>query len=220
MKTNSVILLFLLVTANHAAAAAKPKVVILGRWTTIKWVIGDDEKTAVDVKVRPLLVDGVTREFTMGESHDVTEHQFVVRRIVKLNDAIAPDAVPRWRWQPAGWLLVDRTNAHISKLVLTDFDQFYSSVTWYRDMAAYCGLVESGDKVYAVVSQIGQRKPILHKALGPLRNGAEPESECVPPVWQRQPVRVTFQPTGADKVTFSVRGHTVEVAPDTGTDEE
>src|SRR5277367_3242666 len=112
MRTKTWIVLFLLGSTLHLAAAAKPKVVTLGRWTTVKWVTGDDEKTAVDVKLRPLLVDGVTREFTMGESHDVTEHQFVVRRIVKLNDAIAPDAVPRWRWQPAGWLLVDRSNAH------------------------------------------------------------------------------------------------------------
>jgi len=202
------------------AAAAKPKVVTLGRWTTVKWVTGESDETAVELKVRPLLVDGNTREFTMSEAHDVTEHVFVVRRVIKVNDALPPDAVPRWRWQPAGWLMVDRSNAHITRLALPEFDPYNSEVSWYRDMAAYCGITESGDKVYAVVVQIGSRKPILRKALGPLKNAPTPNSECAVPIWQRQPVRVTFQPVGAEKVTFSVRGHAVEVAPDTVSDDD
>jgi hypothetical protein len=46
-----------------------------------------------------------------------------------------------------------------------------------------------------------------------------PESECSIPVWQRQPVRVSFQPIGGEKISFSVRGHAVEIAPD-NSDEE
>jgi len=220
LLTSLLLTTLLLCLSQTAFAAAKPKVVTLGRWSNVKWVTGDNEENATEIKIRPLLVDGATREFTMGEAHDVTEHQFVVRRIVKINDALPPDANPRWRWQPAGWLLVDRSNAHISKLPLPDFDPFYSMVSWYRDLAAYCGLVENGDKVYAVVVQIGQRKALLRKALGPFHNGATPESECGAPVWQRQPVRVAFQPTGAEKVTFAVRGRAVELAPETAAGDE
>ena len=37
-------------------------------------------------KIRPLVVDGAVKEWTTGESHDVTDRSFVVRRVLRLND--------------------------------------------------------------------------------------------------------------------------------------
>src|SRR5579872_113961 len=154
MKIKLCIALLICCTFAYAAyAAASPKTISLGHWTTVKWVTGERTEDTVEIRVRPLLVDNITVEFTMGETHEVTEHQYVVRRIVKLNDALSSESGPLWRWQPAGWLLVDTASGRINKLTLPDFDPYYSSVSWYRDMAAYCGFDESGDRTYAVVAQ-------------------------------------------------------------------
>ena len=39
-------------------------------------------------KIRALIVDGLVKEWTTGESHDVTDRSFVVRRVLRLNDAL------------------------------------------------------------------------------------------------------------------------------------
>jgi hypothetical protein len=36
-------------------------------------------------------VDGVLKEWTTGDAHDVTDRSFVVRRAIKLNDALPDD---------------------------------------------------------------------------------------------------------------------------------
>ena len=43
------------------------------------------------LKIRPLVVDGAVKEWTTGESHDVTDRSFVVRRVLRLNDALPDD---------------------------------------------------------------------------------------------------------------------------------
>jgi hypothetical protein len=40
------------------------------------------------LKIRPLVVDGAVKEWTAGESHDVTDRTFVVRRAIRLNDQL------------------------------------------------------------------------------------------------------------------------------------
>jgi hypothetical protein len=80
---------------------------------------------------------------------------------------------------------------------------------------AYCGMSDDGKKLFAVVAQIGQRKPVLKKSLGEAAGGDGnlnankdmPDSECPAPVWQRQPARVTFIPSQGQKFTYSIRGH-------------
>jgi hypothetical protein len=62
-------------------AAPKQHVVAFGKWTTIKWMVGEDERTALDLKIRPLLVDSHRKEFTTGLPHDVTDHTLVVQRV-------------------------------------------------------------------------------------------------------------------------------------------
>jgi hypothetical protein len=50
---------------GSAIAASKPHGVAFGKWTTIKWQPASDTSPE-DLKIRPLLVDGKTKEFTVG----------------------------------------------------------------------------------------------------------------------------------------------------------
>lgn len=211
----------LLLAATAAFAATKPKIVAFGRWMTVKWSATGGEETA-EMKVRPLLVNGEVKEYTAGEPHAVTERTFVVQRAVRLNDSLPDDPAEKqkWAWQPGGWLLVQRGNAHIAKISLPEFDAAYSDVSWYRDLAAYCGVSEGGEKLYAIVVQIGQRKPVLKKALAPAQPASTPAVQCAEPVWQRGPTRVTFAPAGMEKVTFNVRGRAVELAIEAPAEDE
>lgn len=205
-----------LLTAMAALAATRPHVVAFGKWMRVKWFVGAVEEKPLDMKVRALYVDGRLQEFTTGDPRDITSRLFVVRRAYKINDLLPEDAqtAPKWRWQRGGWLVVNRASGRVSRLNLPEFDPFYSSTSWYRDYVAYCGLSDDGDRLYAVVAQIGRRKPVLRKELGPARSGDLPDSECDPPVWQRHPVRVTFAPKGGDKLTFTIRGHAADFAPE------
>jgi len=46
------------------------------------------------------------------------------------------------------------------------FDPFYSAASWYRDYVAYCGLADDGEKLYAVVAELGRKKPLVRRDLG------------------------------------------------------
>src|SRR3954469_3483059 len=108
-----------------------------------------------NLKIRPLVVDGLVKEWTTGEPHDVTDRSFVVRRVMRINDQLPGEkaAVSRWVWQRGPWLLVDRVSGHVLALKLPDYDPGVSQVSWFRDFAAYCGLPSSGKSLYAVVTQ-------------------------------------------------------------------
>jgi hypothetical protein len=201
---------FLLLVAA-AAAASKPHVVSFGKWTTVKWYSGADENTPLELKIRPLYVDGRSKEFTQGLPHEVTDRVFVVRRAFRLNDTLPEETNPRWHWERGGWLLVDRLTGRISPVSLPEFDSYYSAVNWYRDYAAYCGVSDDGKKIYAMVSQLGRHKPVLREGLRGAPLGDSPDSACPSPLWQRQPVRVTFAPGGAPPSTFAVRGHAADL---------
>lgn len=194
-------------------AAAKPKVVSFGRWMTVKWLVGAQEETALDLKIRPLTVNGEVKFFSTGEPHDVTQQLFVVREAHRLNDMLPTDTTPKWKWQPGGWVMVNRATAKITKLNLPEYDSFYSEGVWYRDLVAYCGVADN-EKLYAMVMQIGRRKPVVKKLLGAAKVGDLPNSECATPQWLRQPTRVVFEPVGGPKVSFNVRGQTVEIPAD------
>src|ERR1700730_12648455 len=178
-------------------AASKPHVVALGRWTSISWREQDSESKLIQVKIRPLYVDGRTKEFTIGASHDVTERTFVVQRIYRLNDSLPQQTGPTQRqWQRGGWLLVDRGTGKVQPIALPECDPDTSAVNWYRDYAAYCGTSDDGQKLVALVVQIGRRKPLLKKAV----EANESQQTCGAPVWERSPVRVTFEITPAQKL--------------------
>lgn len=188
----------------------------------VKLSVGPSEEKSVDITVRPLAVDGQVKDFTTGDSHDVTDREFVIRRAYRINDALPEDGhkAPRWLWQRGGWLLVDRKSGKITLLKLPDFDPFYSQVSWYRDYAAYCGIPSSGDRVNAIVAEIGGKKPLFRKDLGKNTMGDEADGNCAAPQWARQPARVTFLPRTGDKFTVSVSGRFADEAPDNDADEQ
>jgi hypothetical protein len=207
---------------NQATAAAKPKVISFSAWTKVPFFVGPHEEKSIDIKIRSLMVDGKIKEFTTGDIHDITDRFFVVRKAFRVNDWLPDDEKPkehRWKWQRGGWLLVDRTTARISAVNLPDFDPFYSSGSWFRDYIAYCGLSDDATKLYAEVAQIGRKKPILKQKLGEAKNGEMPESECVAPHWERNPIRVTFEPIGGQKQSFQIFGHAADAMPVGGDDE-
>jgi len=218
-------LLLLLVSAAlspSSRAAAKTHVIVFGKWTSVAWLAGTEDRPLI-LKIRPLLVDARVRAFTIGTPHEVTDQLFVVQRVFRMNDSLPDEssAPPHWAWQRGGWILVDRVSGHVAQLNLPEFDAVYSSVSWFRDYAAYCGISDDGKKVSAIVAQLGRRKPVLKKQLdcGFAEDGM-PNAACPSPAWQKKPARVTFELDGTAKETYAIRGHAVDLVVDTGGDEE
>jgi hypothetical protein len=205
--------LFVVLLAATAASARQHQIT-WGKWLPVKWFVGPTDDKVQPINVRVLYVDGHVKDFTTGSPYDITDQLFVVRRVYRLNDQLPEDAnkVPHWKWQRGGWLLVDRGSGRVSQLKLPEFDPFYSIASWYRDYVAYCGLSDDADKLYGVVVQLGQKKPILRQYLGPASNSEAPDSECSAPVWQRNPIRVTFQPRSGKALNFAVRGHAADAS--------
>jgi hypothetical protein len=218
----SALLILLALTPLAAKAAGKPKVHVIsfGKATAVKLYIGKDEASSIYMRVRALYADGTLRAVVTGESHEVTERLFVVRRAYKLNNNLPGDENkgPSWVWERGGWLMVDRLTAHVSQLSLYQFDPYYSLTSWFRDYAAYCGVSDNGERLIAVVTQMGRKRPILKKELGSASQGETPDSECGAPTWERKPTRVTFLPKHGEKQAFSIFGHAWDSAP--GSDDE
>ena len=194
-----------------SASAVTAKTITFGKPETVKLFVGPNEDKAVTLEIRPLYVEGRLREFTTGAAHDITDQFFVVQKAFRINDWLPEDEGKphRWKWQRGGWLLVDRNSGRISAVKLPNFDPYYSAASWYRDYVAYCGVSDTGEKMYAVVTQMNLRKPLFLKEVGPVKDGDS--AQCPAPEWQRQPARVTFQPAGAQKFTFTVKARSVEV---------
>jgi hypothetical protein len=207
---------FAFLFATVTTAAAKVHVITFGKWMSVQWHagLGPEEKSAT-LKIRSLVIDGQVKEYMLGAPHEITERLFVARRAFRVNDSLPDDSAPRWQWQRGGWLLVDRVTGRITALNLPQFDVFYSAASWYRDYVAYCGVGDDGKKIYAIVAQLSRRKPVLKKELssGPADDAA-PDSACSAPVWQRAPMRVSFEPAGGTKQTFAIRGQVADVVND------
>jgi hypothetical protein len=212
MKHESEIIACVILLSMSASAAPKPHVVTLGRWTSISFHF-EDSDTPTQLKIRPLYLDGRTKEFTTGASHDVTERTFVVQRIYRVNDSLPQQTGPtQWQWQRGGWLVVDRVSGKVQPIALAEFNPDSSAVSWFRDYAAYCGVSDDGGRLFAVIMQIGRRKPLLKKAFS---DANDSQQACTVPVWERNPVRVTFEPKSNQKLTFQVRSRAVDaVAPE------
>src|SRR5580704_3922775 len=202
----------LVLTAPLAfAAGAKPHVVSLGGVHKVPYSTTGDRADETELRIRPLVVDGKVKEWTTGDAHDITDRSFVVRRAIRLNDALPTDAgghtgAARWVWQRGPWLLIDRLSGKVTALRLPDYDPTVSEVSWFRDYAAYCGLNSTGRQLYAVVAQIAARKPVLSKKLHEWNPIDHPSPACTPASWQREPLRIAFQPTGAQPVSFDLIG--------------
>jgi hypothetical protein len=206
----------LVLTAPLAfAAGAKPHVVSLGAVRKVPYSITGDPAGAradeTELRVRPLVVDGKVKEWTTGDAHDITDRSFVVRRAIRLNDALPADAgghagAARWVWQRGPWLLIDRVSGKVTALRLPDYDPAVSEVVWFRDYAAYCGLNSTGRQLYAVVAQVAARRPLLSKKLHEWNPIDHPSPACTPAAWQREPLRIAFQPVGGRQVSFDLVG--------------
>jgi hypothetical protein len=243
----SIVILAAVMTALPAVAAApahKTHSVVLGAARKVAYSKVGDPAGAVagetELKVRALRVDGVLKEWTTGEAHDVTDRSFVVRRVIKLNDSLPNDkpaageksslkpapaassarAASPWVWQRGPWLLVDRVTGHIVPLHLPDYDPGVSQVSWFRDYGAYCGVTSTGKSLYAVVAQVAARKPMLAKKLSAFDAENHPSPVCGLAVWQREPLRVTFHPTGKDAVSFEVVPGSAVLVEDAGDEEK
>jgi hypothetical protein len=204
----------LMVISWGVAAGSAPKVHTVGLGSARKVAYTPPEanpdnksEEATTLRVRPLVVDGKEKEWTVGELHDVTDRTFVVRRALRINDSLPGEAV-RWTWQPGPWLMVDRTTGHVTALHLPAFDPQVSEVAWFRDYAAYCGIattVRNGGLV-AVVAEIGGRKAVVQTVLAAWPLPDAPHPVCAPAKWQRTPMRATIQRVGAPAMTFDVVG--------------
>lgn len=197
-----------------AAAASKPHVITFGRWTTVKLLSGPNEDQPTEIKIRPLYVDAAQKAFTFGNPHEISDRLLVVERMLRVNDTLPSEtlAAPRWIWQRGGWIVIDRSNGHILPANLPEFDPDFSIANWYRDYVAYCGVSADGRKLFAIVMQLGRRKPILKKTIGDIDDKNSPE--CPPPIWQRQPTRVTFLVKPDQKITYAVHGAAAELSED------
>jgi hypothetical protein len=103
-----------------SAAAHKVHTVFLGAAKRVPYSKAGDPAGAATgedaLKIRALLVDGVLKEWTTGDAHDVTDRSFVVRRVIRLNDELPGDKPGHWVWQRGPWLLVDRVTGHVTVL--------------------------------------------------------------------------------------------------------
>jgi hypothetical protein len=224
--------LAILFSSLSYASPRKTHSVVLGAAKKVPYSkTGDPAGAAVDdkeLKIRALLVDGVLKEWTTGDAHDVTDRSFVVRRVIKVNDALPGDkseeksarAASTWVWQRGPWLLVDRVTGHITALKLPEYDPGVSQVSWFRDYGAYCGVTASGKSLYAVVAQIAARKPLLAKKLAAFDPENHPNPVCGPPDWQREPLRITFHPAGKDTVSFDIIPGSAVLVEDSGDEPE
>jgi hypothetical protein len=209
-------------TAVAATPQHKVHLVVLGATRKVPYSKAGDPagaaQTENELKVRALLVDGVLKEWTTGEAHDVTDRSFVVRRVIKLNDNLPADksglsekssvkpapAASSWVWQRGPWLLVDRQTGHIVVLKLPDYNPAVSQVVWFRDYGAYCGVTASGKSLYAVVAQVAARKPLLARKLSAFDSENHSDPACGTVEWQREPLRVTFHATGKEAVSYDI----------------
>ena len=223
-----------------SAAERKTHTVDLGAARKVPYSKAGDPSGAApgedSLRIRALLVDGVLKEWTTGDAHDVTDRSFVVRRVIRLNDALPTDKPPEkpasksasnpapaashWVWQRGPWLLVDRATGRVTALHLPAYDPGVSQVSWFRDYAAYCGVTASGKSLYAVVAQVEARKAVLAKKLSAFDAESHPNPVCAPAEWQREPLRVTFHPTGKDATSFDVIPGSAVLVEDAGDEPE
>lgn len=203
--------------AFAAKSKAKPHYAALGRVRSVAYSAEGDPSGALPgektLKVRPLVVNGTVKDWTTGEIHEVTPRTFTVRSAVRVNDALPTDKGEHWVWQRGPWLLVDR-GGKVSALRLPDYDPAVSRVVWFRDYAAYCGLTPSGKSLYAVVAKLAVRRPVLSRKLERWNSAQHSGLACGPALWQREPLRVSFSPTGADPVSFDLEGSSAVLVQD------
>lgn len=215
---------FLLLMAAPAWAVPKTHTVTLGPARRVPYTPPEatpetKSEDSTTLKVRSLDVDGVHREWTVGDGHDVTDRSFTIRRALRLNDAL-PGEAPRWTWQPGPWLLVDRVSGRVTALHLPAFDADISDVAWFRDYAAYCGITTTAKGgLVAVVAQLGGHKAVAQKLISKWPLPVAPYPACIAAHWSRAPMRATLTPTAGEPITFDIVGTSSLIEEGEGGDE-
>ena len=145
-----------LLLLGSSFAAPKTHTVVLGKWRAVE--VRSDSGEAQEIKVRELIIDGRTREYTTGATHEVTDRLFVVRRAHRINDALPEETVSPSNGY-GGWTdgsaLIARPAMWPSS-ICPAFDGDTSEASWYRDYAAYCGASDDGSKALYGGFTIGQ----------------------------------------------------------------
>lgn len=217
-----IVVVFLALDIQLHAAPRKTHSVVLGAARHVPYSKAGDPAGAMPgedaLRTRPLIVDGIVKDWTTGDAHDVTDRSFVVRRAIRLNDALPDDKAGKWVWQRGPWIIVDRATGHITALKLPDYDPGVSQVRWFRDYGAYCGLTATGKSLYAVVAQVSVRKPVLAKKISAFNAAQAVAPACEPPEWQRDPLRITFHPAGKDAVSYEFVPGSAVLVEDNGDD--
>jgi hypothetical protein len=77
-----------------------------------------------------------------------------------------------------------------------------------------------GKSLYAVVAQVAARKPVLAKKLSAFDPESHADPACGLPEWQREPLRITFHPTGKDAVSFDIVPGSAVLVEDAGDEPE
>lgn len=211
---------------STSASPRKVHVVGLGAARKVPYSRAGDPAGAaegeISLRIRALMVDSLLKEWTTGDSHDVTDRSFVVRRAIRLNDALPGEkqdmSDKHWVWQRGPWLLVDRVSGHVIALKLPDYDPGVSRVIWFRDYGAYCGITASGKSLYGVVAQVAARKPVIAKKLAPLADDHPSQIVCGIPEWQREPLKITFHPAGQAAADFDLAPGSAVLVEDAGDD--
>jgi hypothetical protein len=223
-RTFQLLVFVTLLKASCCFGATKVHSVFVGAGKMVPYSVKGDPAGALatekQLRVRPLLVDDKVKEWTTGQSHPITDRTFVVRRALRLNDSLPGDKTEHWVWQRGPWLMVDRVKGSVTALHLPDYDPAISNVVWFRDYAAYCGLTASGKQLYAVVAQITARKPVVAKKLAVWNPGENQPPACAAALWQREPLRVTFQQSGATAVSYDLVGLSAVLVEDGDGNEE
>lgn len=219
-------LLLAISLAFPAAASAAPRkahTVYLGAAKKVPYSKAGDPSGAApgedSLRIRALLVDGVVKEWTTGDVHEITDRSFAVRRAMRINDALPgdnPTPAGYWVWQRGPWLLVDRATGRVSALHLPDYNPGVSQVSWFRDYAAYCGLTPSGKSLYAVVAQVAVRKPVLARKLAAFDAANQTAPACAAPDWQRDPLRIAFHPAGMNAISYDIVPGSAALVEDSG----
>lgn len=210
-RASALLPLFVCLLLPTPVRAARMHVVALGAVRKVPYTPPETpadarSEEATTLRVRPLLIDDKPREWTVGDLHEVTDRTFVIRRAFRINDAL-PGEPARWTWQPGPWLQVDRTTAHVTALHLPNYDPQISEVVWFRDYAAYCGLIPTlKGGVVAMVAELGAHKTIAQHTLASWPMETRTHPVCSVAQWQRLPMRATLALTGGAPVTFDVAG--------------
>ena len=195
--------------AFAARAKAKPHYAALGLARSVPYSAEGDPAGArpgeTKLRVRPLVVNGKVEDWTTGEIHEVTPYIFTVQSALRINDALPTDKHEHWVWQRGPWLLVDK-RGKVKALRLPDYDVSVSDIVWFRDYAAYCGLTARGKSLYAVVARISVRRAVVSERLEKWDPAEHPSPACAAAVWQREPLAVSFAPTGGAAVSLVLAG--------------